>query len=114
MGQNNARWRWRIAAAVLLAAACQSPLTNVAPRPPAEYEKLGAAEAETCGHLYLILPWHQIYARGLIERVERAYEQAVASVPGATGLVNVIHQERWYWWGLASARCTRISGDAIR
>ena len=54
------------------------------------------------------------YYERLIERVERAYELAVASVPGATGLVNVVHQERWYWWGLASARCTRISGDAIR
>ena len=105
---------WLLASAVLLAAACQSPLVNLAPLPPAEYEKLGPADAEACGDLYLILPWHQIYARGLIERVERAYEAAVASVPGATGLVNVIHQERWYWWGLASARCTRITGDAIR
>ena len=114
MGRTRGRGRGLIAAAALLWAACQSPPVNVAPRPPAEYEKLGAVEAEACGHLYLILPWHQIYARGLIERVERAYEQAVASVPGATGLVNVVHQERWYWWGLASARCTKISGDAIR
>ena len=114
MGRDRSRRLRLIAAATLLSAACQSPLVNMAPRPPAEYEKLGGVEAEACGHLYLILPWHQIYASGLMERVERAYEQAVASVPGATGLVNVVHQERWYWWGLASARCTKISGDAIR
>ncbi len=106
--------RGLIAAAAALTAACQSPVVNVAPLPPAEYERLGGAEAEACGDLYLILPWHQFLARGLNERVERAYEGAVASVPGATGLVNVTLQERWYWWGLASARCTKISGDAIR
>ncbi len=106
--------RFLVISLALLAAACQSPLVNVAPLPPAEYEKLGEAEAESCGNLYLILPWHQIYARGLMERVERAYARAVTSVPGATGLVNTTLQERWYWWGLASTRCTKISGDAIR
>ena len=106
--------RYLIAAAAVLVAACQSPFVNVAPLPPAKYEKLDAAEAEACGNLYLMLPWHQFYARGLNERVERAYSQAVASVPGATALVNVTHQERWQWWGLASKRCTKISGDAIR
>ncbi len=57
---------------------------------------------------------NQFLPRGLNECVERAHEGAVASVPGATGLVNVTLQERWYWWGLASAGCTKISGDAIR
>jgi hypothetical protein len=106
--------RCSLAAAAVLTAACQSPLVTLAPLPPLEYQKVGEAEAEACGHLYLVLPWHQIYARGLNERLERAYARAVASVPGATGLVNVVLEERWYWWGLASARCTRISGDAIR
>ena len=106
--------RFLVISLALLAAACQSPLVNVAPLPPAEYDRLGEAEAEACGHLYLILPWHQIYARGLMERVERAYARAIASVPGATGLVNATLRERWYWWGLASTRCTKISGDAIR
>ncbi len=98
----------------VLAGACRSEFVNVAPLPPAQYEKLGPAESEACGHLYFILPWHQLFPRGLNERVERAYAGAVASVPGATGLINVSLRERWYWWGLASARCTMIKGDAIR
>ncbi len=101
-------------ATAALATSCQSALTNVAPLPPPSYERLGPTEAEACGDLYFILPWHQLLARGLNERLARAYEEAVAGVPGATALVNVNLQERWYWWGLASARCTRIRGDAIR
>src|SRR2546423_1633664 len=50
----------------------------------------------------------------LNSRVERAYQRAVASVPGATGLVNVTYKEDWYWFVLGSARCVTVRGEAIR
>ncbi len=51
---------------------------------------------------------------GLNSRVERAYADAVASVPGATALVNVTMQENWYWWFLGTTRCVTVSGEAIK
>ena len=92
----------------------RQPTDALSPLPPERYERLGRADAQVCGSLYAILPWHQILPWGLNERVDRAYSQAVASVQGARMLTNVTLSERWYWWGLASSRCTRIQGDAIR
>ncbi len=51
---------------------------------------------------------------GLNSRDERAYNAAVASVPGATALVDVTMHENWYWWLLGTARCVTISGEAIK
>jgi hypothetical protein len=50
----------------------------------------------------------------LNSRTERAYENALESVPGATGLINVKIQDNWGWAVLVSLRCTTISGDAIK
>ncbi len=101
-----------VAAAV--GAGCVSDWVNVAPLPPARYEKLGAAEAEVCGRRYLALPWHQVATRGLRTRVERAYADAVAQVPGAIALIDVSFQERWSYQLLASLHCVTIRGEAIR
>ena len=101
-----------VAAAV--GAGCASDWVNVAPLPPARYEKLGPSEAEVCGIRYLALPWHQIGARGLRTRLERAYAEAVAQVPGATALIDVSLQERWSYRLLASLHYVTIRGEAIR
>ena len=93
---------------------CVSDWVNVAPLPPAQYERLGAAEAEVCGIRYLALPWHQVISRGLRTRVERAYGDAVAQVPGATALIDVSFQERWSYRLLVSLHCVTIRGEAIR
>jgi hypothetical protein len=51
---------------------------------------------------------------GLNYRVQRAYDRALASVPGATSLVDVTMQENWYWFVLATARCVTITGEAVK
>jgi hypothetical protein len=51
---------------------------------------------------------------GLNSRIERAYANAVASVPGATGLVDVTLEESWAWWIVVTSRCTTVSGVAIK
>jgi len=91
-----------------------SEWTPLTPPPPAQYQRLGEAWGEACGQVYFFLPWHQIYAVGLTERTRDAYESALASVPGATGLVDVIHHEHWRYRGWASERCVTIRGEAIR
>ena len=108
------RTRTGLLALLLSASGCASDWTNLSPRPPAAYERLGPASGEACGDQLLLLPWHQVFSKGLNTRVERAYDEAVASVEGATQLVDVTLRERWYWWGLGSARCIEIRGEAIR
>jgi hypothetical protein len=51
---------------------------------------------------------------GLNGRVQSAYDNALASVPGATGLINVRLKEDWAWPIVVTTRCTSITGDAIK
>jgi len=99
--------------AVLLTG-CVSEPVNVAPAPPAKFERLGAAEGKACGSLGILVTAYYVVPMMLNGRVERAYQRAVESVPGATGLINVTYQEDWFWWVIGTARCVTISGDAIR
>lgn len=99
---------------LVMLSGCASPWVAVAPTLPEEYERLGPASGEACGDLYLFTTPTQFYPRHWNERLENAYREAVASVPGATALVDVTYRERWYWWVLASRRCVKFSGEAIR
>ncbi len=94
-------------------AACTSPVTIVAPRPPEHYQRLGPAQGQACGTLLLIVAFLEFIPAGTNSRVERAYDAAVASVPGATALVDVTMQERWSWV-FGTRLCTTISGVAIK
>ena len=98
---------------------CASDLVNIAPRPPENFQKLGQAKGSACGSLLINLwgPYSGIpnfIPIGLNSRVERAYQEAVGSVPGATGLINVTMEEQWYWWVIGNARCVTVIGEAVR
>ena len=99
---------------VLLLGGCASGLTTIAPRPPAQYEKLGPATGKATGSIGILGTATNFIPMGLNTRVYRAYDNAVASVPGATGLVDVTLDESWFWWVIGSARTVTISGEAIR
>jgi hypothetical protein len=100
--------------ALVMLSGCASSWVAVAPSLPEEVERLGSASAEACGDLYLFTTPTQFLARGWNERLERAYVEAVASVPGASALADVTYRERWYWWVLASRRCVTLRGEGIR
>ena len=93
---------------------CASPFVTVAPTPPEKYERLGAAEGRNCGALLVLASAYNFIPAGLNDRVAAAYQSAVASVPGATALVNVTYQEDWYWWLIGSSRCVTVKGEAIK
>lgn len=95
-------------------AGCASGFTTVVPTPPEHYERLGKATGSACGSLGVVSTAYYVIPMGANSRVERAYSDAIASVPGATGLVNVTMQEDWYWWLIGTARCVTITGDAIK
>jgi hypothetical protein len=75
---------------------------------------MGKATGSDCGSLGILSTAYYAIPMGLNSRVENAYNNAVASVPGATSLVDVTIQEDWYWWLIGTARCVTISGEAIK
>lgn len=101
-------------ALLVLLGACSSAPINVSPLPPAKYQVLGKAEGTGCGSLGVLATAYYAIPMGLNGRVASAYQEAVASVPGATALINVSISENWFWWVLGTARCTTVHGDAIK
>jgi hypothetical protein len=93
---------------------CASDPVSVARRPPDKYEKLGFANGEACGSMLIGPTSLNFIPAELNSRVDRAYANALQSVSGATGLVNVTIQEDWFWWVIGSTRCVTIKGEAIR
>jgi hypothetical protein len=99
---------------LMAAAGCAGAYKTVLPTPPDHFQKLGAAKGEACGSILLLFTAYNFIPVSLNDRVENAYQNALASVPGATALINVTMQENWYWWVIGSAKCVTITGEAIR
>lgn len=106
---------WSLLAAVLAAlCGCSSNLQPVTRPLPAGYEKLGPAQGKACGAIVGGPTAYNVIPILLNSRTERAYQKALASVPGATALTNVTMQEDWYWLVAFSLRCVTCNGEAIR
>jgi hypothetical protein len=93
---------------------CSSGFTNIAPSPPKHYQTLGHVSGEATGSLGIVEPPYYIIPMGLNDRIERAYDNALKSAPGATSLINVTYKESWYWWVIGTARKVTVSGEAIK
>jgi hypothetical protein len=93
---------------------CTSGFKTIVPTPPANYEKLGKATGSATGFLGIGGSALRVIPIMLNSRIERAYNNAVASVPGATGLIDITYQEDWFWWILGTARTVTITGEAIK
>lgn len=100
--------------ALFLLVGCSSHQVKIEQAPPAKYESLGKAEGSASGSLGLIATAYNFIPIGLNSRSERAYENALGSVSGSTGLINVTYQENWFWWVIGTARTVTITGDAIK
>lgn len=98
----------------LLLGACSVGPVMVAPEVPPTYTKLGPAEGKACGTLALGPTAYNAIPVKLNDRAERAYENAVSSVAGATALMDVSYQESWFWWVIGTTRCVTVSGEAIQ
>lgn len=97
-----------------LLAGCGSTPVNVSAMAPTHYKVLGKAKGQSCGALGFFGTAYYFVPLGLNGRVERAQEEAIKSVPGATGLINVELQDDWGWVIFATSKCSLITGDAIR
>ena len=98
----------------LALAGCASDPAMVAPAAKAGYQDLGPAQGSACGSLLIIATAYNFIPAGLNSRVERAYSDALQSVPGATSLINVKMQENWYWFVLGTMRCVTVTGEAVK
>ncbi len=101
-------------ATLLILSGCSSHNVTIAPKQPKKYEVLGKAEGSASGSLGVLGTAYYFIPMGLNTRMERAYKNAIESVPGATGLVNVTYQEDWLWWIIGTSKDVTIKGDAIR
>jgi len=99
---------------IMLLSGCSSHDVMIAPEQPQKYEVLGKAEGKASGSLGIISTAYNFIPMGLNSRTERAYDNAVKSVDGATGLINVTYQEDWFWWLIGTSRDVTITGDAIK
>ena len=113
------RWDYHSSAilaivATVALAGCASDFTTIAPEPPQQFSRLGKATGAACGSLGIFGTSTNFVPMGLNGRFERAYNNALESVPGATGLIDVTIQERWYWWFVGTARCVTVNGEAIK
>ena len=99
---------------LLILSGCSSHQVTILKEPPSKYEKIGEAKGEATGSLGLAGTAYYFIPMGLNSRTERAYENALASVPGSTGLMNITYQEDWFWWVLGTGRTVTITGDAIK
>lgn len=101
-------------AGVVSLTGCASGFTSIAPEPPVKYEKLGPATGQATGALGILGTAYYFVPMGINDRIQRAYDHALASVPGATGLMDVTIQESWFWWVIGTSRNVTITGEAIR
>jgi len=99
---------------LFLLAGCSTSQVKIEQAPPAKYQTLGKAEGSGTGSLGLLATAYNFIPMGLNSRSERAYANAVESVTGATGLMNVTYQEDWFWWVIGTGRTVTITGDAIK
>lgn len=101
-------------ATALIMVGCSSHQVKIEQAPPPKYQTLGKATGVASGSLGLLATAYNFVPMGLNSRSERAYDNAIESVPGATSLINVTYQEEWFWWVIGTSRTVKISGDAIK
>jgi hypothetical protein len=102
------------ALSLLIFSGCSSKEVTIENKQPAKYEVLGKAKGTGSGSLAALGTAYYFIPLGLNDRQERAYADAIRSVPGATGLINVTYSEDWFWWVIGTNRTVTVTGDAIR
>ena len=102
------------ALSLLVLSGCSSKEVTIENKQPVKYEVLGKAKGNGNGSLAALATAYYFIPLGLNDRTQRAYVDAISSVPGATGLINVTYSEDWFWWVIGTNRTVTVTGDAIR
>ena len=102
------------ALSLLVLSGCSSKEVTIENKQPLKYEVLGKATGTGSGSLGIGPTAYNFIPIGLNDRSERAYADAIRSVPGATGLINVTYSEDLFWCVFVTNRTVTVTGDAIR
>lgn len=94
--------------------ACTTSNVTLAPKLPEHYQKLGPAQGEACSSVVIFAGAEQAIPIMVPSRLDRAYQAALKSVPGAVSVANVTMQDHWYWAGFGTVYCTTVTGEGIR
>ena len=100
------------ALSLLIFSGCSSKEVTIENKQPEKYEILGKATGTGSGSLAALGTAYYFIPLGLNDRQERAYADAIRSVPGATGLINVTYSEDWFWWVIGTNRTVTVTGNA--
>ena len=97
-------------------AGCASQMVTIVPQPPVNAQKVGPVQVQgsSSGALGVFGTAYYFIPMGLNGRMQRAYDNALAQAPGATGLMNVELQESWYWFVIGTMRHVTITGEAVK
>jgi len=98
----------------LILCACSTEFVTVAPDVSTEAPRLGHVRGVAYSHILFGSPTYNIIPIGWDGRAQRACDEAIGCVPGATGLVDVTLEEDWFWWVIGSARKLVLEGDAVK
>ena len=94
---------------VALLVGCSSTDVRLVSAPPEKPIKLGPAQGTASGVLFLgVIPI------GINSRTERAYADALKSVPGSKTLTNVTLDELWLYFGIMLFQQVTITGEAVK
>ena len=108
------RSRLLVTTLACIATGCSSGFVSLSPRMPATATPLGHATGRACGMIVPYAGAEQFLPLMVPSRLDRAYERALQSVPGATTLQDVTIQDDWLWAIVGLYMCTTISGEATR
>ena len=88
---------------------CSSTDARLVSSLPEKPTKLGPAQGTASGVLIFgVIPI------GINSRTERAYEDALKSVPGSTMLSDVTLDELWLYFGIVLFQQVTITGEAVK
>ena len=81
-----------IGLSMFILSGCSSKEVTIENKQPVKYEVLGKAKGNGNGSLAALATAYYFIPLGLNDRTQRAYVDAISSVPGATGLINVTYR----------------------
>jgi predicted lipoprotein len=102
-----------VAAAASPLSACETPFTTIAPEVTTSARRVGPAHGEASMWLFAGTPTYNVLPIGWQGRAQRAYDEALASCPGADALAGITFQEHWFWFVVGTRRKLVLDGEGV-
>jgi len=109
------RWLTLSAVSLVLLQGCETGFTTIAPEVPTTAAKIGPAQGSASSYMFIAAGTAYYFIPVAWDgRAKAAYDEALASAPGATAVGRVTLEEDWYWWLLGASRVLTVSGEGVK